>query len=233
MDTDLASVALLDEPMRRALYEWVVAQDRPVGREEAAGALGITRALAAFHLDRLATGGLLDSDYRRINDRRGPGAGRPARVYWRADRELSVSLPMRRYELAARTFAEALEVDPAAATEAARTAGFAAGRRLGERVRREHGRRSPTTTLRLALAEQGYEPAAPDASRVIRLRNCPFHALVEEHRPLVCGMNLAMAEGLSDSIGDRLPYRPVLDPQPGRCCVAFVPQIRRAGADPR
>jgi predicted ArsR family transcriptional regulator len=232
-DPDLASVALLDEPMRRALYDWVVAQHRPVGREEAAGALGITRALATFHLDRLAAGGLLDADYRRLNARRGPGAGRPARVYWRSDRELTVSLPMRRYELAARTLAEALEADPAAATDAARTAGFAAGTRLGERIRREHGRRSPMSTLRLALAEQGYEPDAPDGWGVIRLRNCPFHALVDGHRPLVCGMNLAMAEGLSDAIGERLPVRPVLDPQPGRCCVAFVERTRRAHTDPR
>jgi predicted ArsR family transcriptional regulator len=224
METDVESVALLDEPMRRALYDWVVAQHRPVGREEAAHALGITRALATFHLDRLAAGGLLDADYRRLNERRGPGAGRPARVYWRADREVSVSLPTRRYELAARTLAEALERDAGAATIAAHSAGFAAGRRLGERMRREEGRRSPVVTLRRALTEQGYEPADPDETRVIRLRNCPFHALVEEHRPLVCGMNLAMAEGLSDAIGDRLPYRPVLDPQPGRCCVAFVPR---------
>jgi predicted ArsR family transcriptional regulator len=222
-DPDLASVALLDEPKRRAVYDWVVAQHRPVGREEAARALGITRALATFHLDRLAAGGLLDADYRRLNERRGPGAGRPARVYWRADRELSVSLPMRRYELAARTLAAALEGRPDVAESAAHEAGFGAGRRLGERIRREGGRRSPATSLRRALTEQGYEPALPDDTRVIRLRNCPFHSLVEEHRSLVCGMNLAMAEGLCESIGERLPYRPVLDPQPGMCCVAFVP----------
>ena len=222
-DTDVASVALLDEPVRRALYDWVVAQHRPVGREEASTALGITRALATFHLDRLAAGGLLDADYRRLNDRRGPGAGRPARVYWRAERELSVTLPARRYELAARTLAEALEGRSDVAEHAAHEAGFAAGRRLGERIQREGGRRSPATSLRRALAEQGYEPAPPDDTRVIRLRNCPFHALVEEHRALVCGMNLAMAEGLTEAIGERLPYRPVLDPQPGMCCVAFVP----------
>jgi len=225
-ELDIAALALLDEPVRRALYEWVVAQHRPVGREEAATALGISRALATFHLDRLADGGLLATDYRRLNDRRGPGAGRPARIYWRAEREVAVSLPERRYELAARTFAQALERDPDAAREAARSAGFAAGRELGERLVRDHGRRSPGSTLRRALAEQGYEPAPPDETGTIRLRNCPFHALVDEHRPLVCGMNLAMAEGLADALGDRLSYRPVLDPQPGMCCVAFAPDAR-------
>lgn len=201
----------------------VVAQHRPVGREEAASALGITRALATFHLDRLAAGGLLDAGYQRLNDRRGPGAGRPARVYWRADRELSVSLPERRYELAARTLAQALEGDAEGAQAAAHGAGLAAGRRIGEEARRGmRGRRQSTSLLRRVLADQGYEPDEPDANGTIRLRNCPYHALVAEHRPLVCGMNVAMAEGVTEAIG-ALPVRPVLDPEPGYCCVRFVP----------
>lgn len=220
---DLAAIALLDEPMRRRLYDFVVGQHRPVGREEAATALGITRPLATFHLDRLAAGGLLDAGYQRLNDRRGPGAGRPSRVYWRADREVSVSLPERRYVLAARTLAQALEGDPSSARAAAHEAGFAAGRRIGEEARRGvGGRRRSAKLLQRVLADQGYEPEGPGPDGTIRLRNCPYHALVAEHRPLVCGMNLAMAEGMTDAIGT-LPVRPVLDPEPGYCCVRFVP----------
>ena len=94
---DLAALGLLDEPVRRQLYDWVVAQAGPVGREAAARAVGVSRALATFHLDKLAVAGLLDASYLRLTGRVGPGAGRPARVYRRADRELSVSLPERRY----------------------------------------------------------------------------------------------------------------------------------------
>jgi DNA-binding transcriptional ArsR family regulator len=94
---DLEALSLLHEPVRRGLYDWVVAQARPVGREEAAKALKITRPLAAFHLDRLAEAGLLKTGYRRLTGKVGPGAGRPARVYWRDGREFSVSLPARRY----------------------------------------------------------------------------------------------------------------------------------------
>src|SRR5512132_61535 len=108
-DRDLVALGLLAEPVRRDLYDWVVAQARPVGREEAAKALKITRALATFHLDRLAAAGLLEGGYRRLSGRVGPGAGRPARVYWRAGRELSISLPDRRYERVAQLFASALE----------------------------------------------------------------------------------------------------------------------------
>lgn len=222
-EPDLSAVALLDEPMRRRLYDFVVGQHRPVGREEAAAALGIARPLATFHLDRLAAGGLLDAGYQRLNDRRGPGAGRPARVYWRADREVSISLPDRRYELAARTLAQALERDSASAQAAAREAGFAAGRRIAEAARLSTaGRRRTASLLRRILADQGYEPEGPDPDGTIRLRNCPYHALVADHRRLVCGMNLAITEGMTEAIGP-LPVRPVLDPEPGYCCVRFVP----------
>jgi predicted ArsR family transcriptional regulator len=218
---DLAAVALLAEPARRSLYDWAVAQGRAVGREEAAAALGITRALATFHLDRLADAGLLETGYRRLNDRRGPGAGRPARVYWRAERDISITLPERRYELAAHVLAKALERAPRA-TAGSRDAARSIGREIGSSAA-EDRRRSPTRALQGVLRAQGYDPAPPDAAGVVRLRNCPFHALVSEHRQLVCGMNLAMAEGITGAFGERLRLRPELDPQPGFCCVTFAP----------
>jgi predicted ArsR family transcriptional regulator len=218
----IAAVALLAEPARRRVYEWVVAQHRAVGRAETATALGITHPLATFHLDRLAEGGLLEAAYRRINERRGPGAGRPARIYWRADEDLSVSLPERRYELAARTLAEAIESAPRAAA-AAEAAGRVAGRHLVEALPDAARRRAPAVRLRTALEANGYEPIIERPGGTMRLRNCPFAALVDEHRTLVCGMNLAMAEGMVAAIGPKLRYRPVPDPRPGFCCVAFEP----------
>ena len=70
------------------------------------------------------------------------------------------------------------------------------------------------------LRERGYEPREA-GSGDIRLANCPFHALVEDHRELVCGMNLALADGLLDGLGGDELAR--LDPQPGQCCVAIGP----------
>jgi predicted ArsR family transcriptional regulator len=215
---DLAAIGLLDEPIRRRLYDWVVAQPEPVGREAAARAVGVSRAIATFHLDKLAEAGLLDSSYRRLTGRVGPGAGRPARVYWRASREFSVSLPDRRYARAADLFASALERlgdggPPPVLVDAAHEAGA----RLGSTSRRGSGR----TRLTRALEGGGYEPIT-DRFGTIRLRNCPFDALTDAHRPLVCGTNLALARGIVSGIG-AAGLEPVLDPQPGFCCVAFVP----------
>lgn len=218
-DDDLTAIGLLDEPMRRSLYDWAVGQGRPVGREEAARALGITRALATFHLDRLADAGLLDSGYQRLTGRVGPGAGRPARVYWRADREFNVSVPDRRYERAAELFATAL-ADLAGDTMPEPLE--AAARDMGTAIGKTSQRGNQTKRLMNVLATSGYEPDL-DTNGVIRLRNCPFHALVEQHRPLMCGTNLAMAQGIVDGAGVS-ELEAVLDARPGFCCVAFVPR---------
>jgi predicted ArsR family transcriptional regulator len=215
---DLGALSLLDESARRRLYDWVVAQARPVGREEAAKALRITRPLATFHLDRLAEAGLLETGYRRLTGKVGPGAGRPARVYWRSAREFSVSLPERRYERAAQLFASALEGLPG---ESFPSALQDAARDVGRSLGRDSRHRSPTRRLTAALEAGGYEPVT-EVTGTIRLRNCPFDALVDTHRPLICGTNLAMAEGIATGSGVT-GVRPVLDPQPGYCCVAFVP----------
>jgi predicted ArsR family transcriptional regulator len=230
-DRDLIAIGLLVEPVRRDLYDWVIAQARPVGREEAAKTLKITRALATFHLDRLAAAGLLEGGYRRLSGRVGPGAGRPARVYWRAAQEFSVSLPERRYERVARLFASALEnlsdtAVPAPLQDAARE--------LGEQLGTKGRRGAPATRLTAALTAGGYQPVT-DKTGVTRLRNCPFDALTDTHRQLVCGTNLAIAEGITRGSG-ATTVRPVQDFQPGLCCVTFLPDTERDrhdGPDPR
>lgn len=223
--TDFEAVGLLDEPIRRALYEWVVGTGRAVSRDEAATAVEVSRALAAFHLDRLVRAGLLEAEYRRLSGRTGPGAGRPAKLYRRGIRDVAVSLPARRYEVPAQLFATAIEemggpVPPDALRAAAHDLGEAVGAAARTNAGPRPSRRRLRSALREALEGRGYEPFETDAGE-IRFRNCPFHALVEDHRDLVCGTNLALAGGLLDGLGDvRLDAR--LDPQPGHCCVAIT-----------
>ena len=215
--TDLdpvASVSSLDDPVRRRLYEVVREQTEPVGRDEAAAAAGVGRALAVYHLDKLVEAGLLTASYQRPPGRRGPGAGRPAKLYTRSDREFTVTVPPREYELAALLLAEAVERDPSGQSRAVL---LEAARRLGS----ELGRQFPPgeTDLTQALAEHGYEPRSGEDG-VIRLRNCPFHQLAEQHREVVCRMNLGLIEGILTGLG-RDGLRPVLDKRPGHCCVAI------------
>ncbi|WP_449062861.1 hypothetical protein [Planomonospora algeriensis] len=68
------------------------------------------------------------------------------------------------------------------------------------------------------LRRRGYEPYEEDGR--LRLRNCPFHVLAEEHPLLVCSMNLALCRGLLEGLG-RDPGRARSDPRPGECCVSL------------
>ena len=104
----ITAIGLLAEPNRQRLYDFVVQSAEPVGRDDAAAALGMSRELAAFHLDRLVEAGLLETENRRRGGRSGPGAGRPPKLYRRTGREIAVSLPPRRYDLAADLMATTL-----------------------------------------------------------------------------------------------------------------------------
>lgn len=221
--TDIGAIALLEEPVRKALYDAVVGAGRPLGRDESATAAGVSRALAAFHLDKLAGAGLLDVEYRRLSGRSGPGAGRPSKLYRRGSRTVEVSLPERHYEVPAALLATALEqLTGPTPPDTLRSAAHALGVDLGAAARRHGGPRPSRRRLREALEQvleaRGYEPTETPADE-IRLRNCPFHALVRDHRDLVCNMNLALVDGLLDALGDdRVSAR--LDPREGQCCVA-------------
>src|SRR4051794_10499463 len=107
-DARVAEIAALDQPVRADLYELLVLRDDWVGRDDAADAAGVPRSVAAFHLDKLAESGLVKVRFERPPGRGGPGAGRPAKKYRRADREVSVSLPDRHYDLAGTLLADAV-----------------------------------------------------------------------------------------------------------------------------
>jgi predicted ArsR family transcriptional regulator len=213
LDRRLAALASLGDPLRRALYHAVTTREGGVGRDEAAATAGVSRALAAYHLDKLVDAGLLDTRFERRTGRRGPGAGRTAKLYLRSATPVEVALPARDYELIAGLLARAVEADPSGAprAELARAA-----HAMGAEVAAEGG---DAATVRSLLADRGYEPYEDEG--VLRLRNCPFGRLAEAHRDLVCHANLAFLEGLLQG-GRRSGLRAVLEPRPGRCCVALV-----------
>ena len=69
LEEHMASLAALGDPTRRRLYLFVVSRPDGAGRVEAAEAAGVSRGLAAFHLDRLVAEDLLVADYRRLSGR--------------------------------------------------------------------------------------------------------------------------------------------------------------------
>jgi predicted ArsR family transcriptional regulator len=210
-----AGIGALADPVRRALYEYVAAQPDAVGREAAAEAVRVAIHTAKFHLDRLCDEGLLVAEYRRLSGKTGPGAGRPAKLYRRADRQFAVSLPERRYELAGHILATAVQRAEGGTelADALREAAYEEGHRLGEGTSADG---QDLDRLAKALATQGFEPRVEGG--VLVLANCPFDALAKEHTTLVCGLNQWYVQGTADGLGCRA-VRADLAPTPGQCCI--------------
>lgn len=211
-ETDgLDEVAELADPVRRRLYRFVARRRDAVTKDDAAAACDVSRSLAAYHLDRLAESGLLDVSYERRTGRSGPGAGRPAKLYTAAATEVRVQLPPRDDELIARLLAAAIEASDSAETrDALARVSRAEGARIARHISDDDG------ALLQELDRRGYAPVEADDE--IRLRNCPFHHLVAEHRDLVCRLNLELLDAATES---ETSLRAVLDPRPDLCCVAL------------
>jgi predicted ArsR family transcriptional regulator len=218
----LQALCSLADPTRAALYEHVAERDEPVSRDEAAAAVGVARPVAAYHLDKLVEEGLLEPSFARPEGRRGPGAGRPAKYYRATQTELEVSVPPRGYRLAARLLARAVS---AAATADARGALERDARALGEALATD-----PEAPPRLwdVLRRLGYRPYRDGPA--VRLRNCPFRQLAQEHTELICGMNVALLAGVAAAAADSWVAR--LDPGPARCCVILEPAVGHASTPP-
>ncbi len=222
----IQSVSVLGEESRRRMFAFIRRAGRPVTRDEAAASVGISRKLAAFHLDKLVDAGLLRARYGT------PGAvrrvGRQPKVYEPTDAQITVSIPERRHQLLADLLLEAVLAQSAggSAAEAAVTAAGRRGRRLGE-SERETGRPGRLGAERgLTLCEQmleayGFEPVRENPTEV-RLRNCPFHPLAAKAPDLVCGMNHAFLANYLQGL-EVSGVEAVLAPTPGECCVQLRP----------
>lgn len=231
-DVAIDALAALSEPTRRRVYEHLRASGGPATREEVAAALGLGRPIAAFHLDALAKAGVVAVDYARPPGKGGPGAGRPAKRYRATASEIAASVPARRYDLAGRILAAGVRDATRSGGETdARSATFSAaeatGRALGEE--RADAGAEVASSGRLehvcaVLAELGYEPVSDDGpghAESLRLRNCPFHAVVEVEPELVCQLNVHLLHGLLEGMSVR-DLEAQFAPTPGECCVRIA-----------
>jgi predicted ArsR family transcriptional regulator len=213
------AVGALVDTVRRSLFDYVRRQDHPVTREEAADAQGVSRNLAAFHLDKLVEVGLLQARYEAPADQP-RGRGRTPKVYQASGDGLTLTVPERRYELVAEILADAVAEEPARADEAAHERAAHRGRSIGRNVASHLPAvvdiAAEVAATCIALEDLGFEPRS-ESTRVI-LRNCPFHALAQRQRELVCGINHSFVSGFLHGLGaEHLTAR--LAPREDACCV--------------
>jgi predicted ArsR family transcriptional regulator len=222
----IATVAALSDQVRRELHEFVRRAKGPVTREDAAAAVGISRKLAAFHLDKLVGAGLLAARTKAAGGIR--KVGRAPKLYEPADVDIRVAIPPRRHDLLADILLEAVLTE--GRDEDARGAALRAAAQRGEQLGAEERRRirpgklgaeRALTYAETVLARYGFEPARTDPA-CLRLRNCPFHPMAERSPALVCGLNQAFLQGFLHGL-HATTVRADLAPEAGHCCV----QLRR------
>ena len=185
------------DPTRRALYRIAVQAAEPLSAGEAAAIVGVHRTVARAHLQRLAELGLL-----QVGVRRGPGGGRPAKVYVVTTEPLTAALPPRRYERLAGLLAGALRGaadSEEAAAAAAEAVGWTYGRdevaRLGaSRAAALEGSgggvRLTPAAAQSWLDDNGFRATVVAGAPVdICLRNCVFRELAIADPLLVCALD--------------------------------------------
>jgi predicted ArsR family transcriptional regulator len=222
LKAQIGGLSVLDHALTRRAYELVLEQGE-VSRDTAAEAMAVARSVAAFHLDKLTDVGLLTVRYERTSGRTGPGAGRPAKLYARSDREIDLSIPPRRYDLAGAVLADAISRAQAADTPVATTlteVALETGEGIGRAGTVANAGAAPRSVLLRVLEDQGYEPDERDGE--IALVNCPFHRLADRQRALVCGMNLDLLTGVLSGTGMPAPVEARLAPESGYCCVRLT-----------
>ncbi|HJR44734.1 MAG TPA: transcriptional regulator [Actinomycetota bacterium] len=226
-----APVAALEDDLRRSMYLFIRGRGAPVSRDEAAEQVGISRKLAAFHLDKLVERGLLVAHYARLPGRTGAGAGRSSKLYEPSDLEIDVSIPERRYDIVGDIMVTALNQDSTdSPRDVAKRVAYSKGLEVGEEVKARLKLRPPGSERALAVAEEtltdyGYEPYR-DEGKVVSLRNCPFHNLSRKAPELVCGLNREFIDGLLRGLGNN-SVEASLEPKPGECCVKLRPGKER------
>jgi predicted ArsR family transcriptional regulator len=219
----IKAVAALEEDLRRGMYAFIRAARRPVTRDEAAASVGISRKLAAFHLDKLVDAGLLRARYEAVGGIR--KVGRTPKVYEPAGTDFTVTIPPRRHGVLADILVDAVVTEREGETARQATLRVAAdqGAQLGtaERAGARPGRLGAERGLTLTenvLARHGFEPSRETPTRV-RLRNCPFHPLAARAPDLVCGVTQAFLAGIVTGLRVPNVAAVLVPPRAGECCV--------------
>lgn len=187
---------VLADERRRAIYQFACRRHGPVTVNEVADAFAIHRNAAKHHLDRLLEAGLLRAEFKRVNGRRGPGAGRPSKLYSPTDVEVSFSVPERHYDLLAHLLLQALTQGADLET-------------IGARFGRQLAATAETTDavegVRQVLDRLGFRPKIEtddEGTMWITTENCPFGwVAMEAPAGEVCRLDRAIISGVLDGFG--------------------------------
>jgi predicted ArsR family transcriptional regulator len=192
----------LGDTTRRGIYIAVRESPDPVIVSQIATLFDLHPNVARHHLDRLVEDGWLRVNNRRRVDRRGPGAGRPAKHYEPTSQEVSVQFPARRYDLLAELLVRVIErVAPDDAAAVAEEIGREYGTELAAEIGLpdDAGFEAAVQAVAMAMMGMGFETEAQPGSRTLVTRFCPFGETATNHPEIVCKLDQGIVRGLLDA----------------------------------
>lgn len=194
----LDRLAAAGDPQLRRILLYARGRREPFTADEAASELGVHRNVARNRLERLTEAGFLAVTRERRGTRRGPGAGRPAKVYRVAPELEAVEFPERHLVDLIGLLVGKL---PARGRERVlREAGEDFGRRLGATtpLRPSGDVRTGLERLCEGLGLLGFHASVQSHAgdtAILTSATCPLRPLVAKH-PDVSGVDQGMWAGL-------------------------------------
>lgn len=176
------------ETRRRVLAALRTAQV-PMTIEQLSAQLVVHPNTVRFHTATLEDDGLIAAGKQPTG-----GKGRPRTVF--STTPAGARAGSRNFELVSTVLLAQLGATAQDPMTAAREAGRAWG---AARASRARGLRSSTRALLDVLEDVGFEPKPVPSRRPteIRLLNCPFRELVDDHQDLVCNLHAGLIDGLT------------------------------------
>jgi predicted ArsR family transcriptional regulator len=203
---------------RAKVLDLLRAAGAPLGVRQVADRAGLHANTARFHLDALVEAGLAA---RAPLARSGPG--RPSTAYWAVE---GGAAGRRRYRLLAEMLSSLIAGVMPEPGQAAAEAGREWGRYLTEQPApyRRLDADEAVGRLTATLEEIGFapEPAAGGTQYQLRLRQCPFREVAQNHQEVVCSLHLGLMQGAlarmrAPVTADRL--QPFAEPS---LCIAYL-----------
>jgi predicted ArsR family transcriptional regulator len=180
---------------RASVLDMLHAADRSLGVREVAQRMGLHPNTARFHLEGLVDAGLA---VRQAEDRKTPG--RPSIGYLPT---ADSAAGQRRYRLLAEMLASLITGTVPEPGAAAAEAGRAWGAYLTQQPPPYQRVTAAEAVAKLTatMEEMGFAPqlAADGEGRYqLRLHQCPFREVAEQHRDVICGLHLGLMRGAFD-----------------------------------
>jgi len=179
----------LSQPTRARLFALLAGTGRPATTAELADRLGLHPNGVRTHLDRLERAGLI------ARDRAQQPRGRPPDAWTIAPDARPGGRAPTAYQDLGRWLARALKARPAGLRGVEST-----GRQIGQELAPERAITHPDA-VQSALTGLGFQPIVilrDDNRLTLRLRNCPYRAVVRENQPAICALHKGITRGLLD-----------------------------------